>query len=188
MPLNVKYAKIKPRTKISQSGDVVVTDVEQRELFFGESQQCLFIKDTSDNLYTIPTLNNSITDDTTTWSSEKIDNESNILTFSTELTSANIGDAVGLSDDNTVSLGVDGGKLIGKLLSVSDSVATVRIRGKISFNYSVTPFVGNSVVLDGEGNVKRAPALESYDPAGGNDSRGIVLSRNTSNLTCEILL
>lgn len=110
-----------------------------------------------------------------------------------DLTTANIGDAVGMGGHNAVNHSTDGNKLLGRLEHVSDDVATVQIAGVMTLPIDTgesSPFVGNGVVINGAGKVYRAPAVDpaNGDPAGGNVARGTVLSVDFTTNTCDILL
>jgi len=109
-----------------------------------------------------------------------------------DLSNTDIGKAVAIVGNYEISLGSDGGKLLGKLvdLSLSDldgtnRVATVQIAGTMTLSAAATvPVIGNRVVINGSGSVKQAPVLTGYDPAGGNVGRGMVIDVNgTSEVT-----
>jgi hypothetical protein len=112
-----------------------------------------------------------------------------------DLKGVDIGKAVSLSGNNEVSLGTNGGQLVGKLidLSLTDAdvgkrVATVQIGGICTLgSAATTPVVGNRVVVNGAGAVKQAPVLAGYDPAGGNIARGTVIAVNGSTDVTLIL-
>jgi len=112
-----------------------------------------------------------------------------------DLKDANIGEPVTLTGDNEVGPIGAGDMLIGKLLDLSLSdidtgkrLATVQIGGVCRLAISAAyPSVGNRVVGGTAGTVKQAPALTSYDPAGGNVARGTVLEVN-GTADCVILL
>lgn len=112
-----------------------------------------------------------------------------------DLKDADIGKAVSLSGNYEVSLGTNGGILLGKLvdLSLTDAdngkrVATVQIGGICTLtSAATTPVIGNRVVVNGTGAVKQAPVLAAYDPAGGNVARGTVVSVNGSTDVTLIL-
>lgn len=110
-----------------------------------------------------------------------------------DLTASNIGSAVGLGGHDAVNHGIDGNKLLGRLEHVSGDIATVQIAGVMNLPIDTdktTPFVGNSVVINGAGKVYSAPAIDPShgDPTGGNVARGTVLSVDYTTNTCDILL
>jgi len=96
-----------------------------------------------------------------------------------DLTADHEGMAVGISGNNEVDLGINGGSLLGKLMSVQTDVAVVQIAGVIvlPYNPSVTPTLGESVVLDGAGKVK-----------GSTTGRGLVIAVDSSTETTAVLL
>lgn len=109
-----------------------------------------------------------------------------------DLADSHIGKAVALAGSYEVSLGANGGILLGKLvdLSLTDAdtggrIATVQIAGVMTLPSATTvPALGNQVVINGSGSVRQAPVLTAYDPAGGNVGRGTVLDVNgTSDVT-----
>jgi len=111
---------------------------------------------------------------------------------SDDLTDSDIGKAVTILGNYEVGPGSDGDLLLGKLidLSLTDAdegkrVATVQIGGICTLAAAATvPSAGDSVVIDGNGAVKQAPALAGNDPAGGNVARGTVVAVNgTSEVT-----
>ena len=111
-----------------------------------------------------------------------------------DLTDANIGQPVTLSDGNEIAPITDGDQLLGKLISLTltdddngERLATVQIGGVCRLAVSTTvPTVGNRVVGGTGATVKQAPAVAS-DPAGGNIARGTVLEVNGTS-DCLILL
>ena len=107
------------------------------------------------------------------------------------LTASDVGKAVVLSDNNTIDLGSDGGRLAGRLEAVAGSLATVQIGGVIRLDVAdgeTAPGLGQAVVVDGAGAVYQAPALAADDPAGGNVARGFTLSADDTANTADILL
>jgi len=107
-----------------------------------------------------------------------------------DLDADNLGDAVSLSDSNEISLGSDGGQLLGRLEYVAGGLATAQIRGVIRLRINTgktAPSVGNGVVVDGAGKVYQAPAVAG-DPAGGNIARGTVIAVDAVHHTCDVLL
>ena len=109
-----------------------------------------------------------------------------------DLKDIDIGKAVSLTGNYEISLGTNGGVLLGKLidLSLTDAdngkrVATVQVGGICTLtSAATTPAVGNRVVVNGAGAVKQAPVLAGYDPAGGNVARGTVVNVNgTTDVT-----
>ena len=105
-----------------------------------------------------------------------------------DLKDANLGEPVGLTGSNEIGPITSGGRLLGKLVSLTlkdgddgDRVATVQIGGICRLAVSATvPSVGDAVVGGTAGTVKQAPALGGNDPAGGNVARGTVLAVNGS--------
>jgi hypothetical protein len=112
-----------------------------------------------------------------------------------DLTDADIGCAVTLTDDYEVGPGTDGALLLGKLTALTlqdgddgDRLATVQIGGVCTLPITTTyPAVGNRVVCGASGTVKQAPALTGNDPAGGNVARGTVLAISGTS-ECTLLL
>jgi len=107
------------------------------------------------------------------------------------LSISDVGKAVSLSDNNTIDLGSDGGRLLGRLEAVAGSLATVQIGGVVRLDTAsgeTAPGLGHGVVVDGAGAVYQAPALAADDPAGGNVARGFALSIDSSAGTADILL
>jgi len=111
------------------------------------------------------------------------------------LKDANLGEPVALTGNNEVGPIPVGGRLLGKLISLTlsdkddgERLATVQIGGICRLPVSATvPSVGDAVVGGTAGTVKQAPALTANDPAGGNTARGTVLAVNgTTN--CVIYL
>lgn len=108
-----------------------------------------------------------------------------------DLTGTDVGKAVALSNNNEVSLGADGGALLGRLEAVKNGLATVQVAGVVRLEVNTgktAPNVGERVVIDGAGKVYQAPALVGNDPAGGNVARGTVVAKDTTNNTCDVLL
>jgi predicted RecA/RadA family phage recombinase len=112
-----------------------------------------------------------------------------------DLKDVDVGKAVTITGDYEIGPGSNGDILIGKLihLSLTDAdvgkrVATVQIGGICTLPTVATiPSVGDGVVVDGAGAVKQAPALGSYDPAGGNVARGTVVEVSGSSEVTLIL-
>lgn len=96
-----------------------------------------------------------------------------------DLTSVNEGMAVGLSGNNEVDLGSNGGVFLGKLISVQNDVAVVQIAGvmQVPYNTSVAPSVGGLVVLDGAGNVKAS-----------STGRGLVIAVDSATAMAAVLI
>lgn len=110
-----------------------------------------------------------------------------------DLTADNIGDAVTVANNNKINTGADGDKVLGRLEHISGGLATVQITGVARFGINTSktvPLVSDAVVVDGEGKVYQAPAVNpaSGDPAGGNVARGIVIALDATNDTCDVLL
>lgn len=108
-----------------------------------------------------------------------------------DLDSEDIGDAVALSNQYEVDHGSNGSQVLGRLEHVDNGLATVQIAGVARFDIDTgktAPVQRNAVVLNGSGKVYQAPVLTGYDPAGGNVARGIVLSVDSTNHTCDVLL
>ncbi len=97
---------------------------------------------------------------------------------------SDIGDPVALTDNNEVSEGADGEVFIGKLIAVSEegSVATVQVKGVCTdLPYSgTTPVIGWPVQISGDGTVDKG-ITEGV-------RRGITLSVDTTNETCDVIL
>ncbi|MBD3297422.1 MAG: hypothetical protein GF341_02120 [candidate division Zixibacteria bacterium] len=114
---------------------------------------------------------------------------------SDDLTDADIGKAVTLTDNYEVGPGTDDAVLLGTLIDLTlqdadsgNRVATVQIGGVCTIPVSAAvPAVGDMVVCGPNGTVKQAPALIGNDPAGGNISRGHVLAVNGAT-DCTILI
>jgi hypothetical protein len=114
---------------------------------------------------------------------------------SDDLTDADLGKAVALTDNYEVSPGGDGDILLGKLIDLTledgndgDRLATVQIGGVCTLPITTTyPGVGDRVVCGANGTIKQAPALAGSDPAGGNIARGTVLSVSGTT-ECTLLL
>jgi hypothetical protein len=112
-----------------------------------------------------------------------------------DLTDADLGKGVELTDDYEVTAATAGGKLLGKLiaLTLSDAdsgqrQATVQVAGVMSLPISTTyPVIGNQVVGGGTGTIKQSPALAGNDPAGGNIARGNVIAVNGTT-SCTLIL
>jgi hypothetical protein len=109
-----------------------------------------------------------------------------------QLTEADIGKAVGITDDYEVGLGSAGGKLLGRLQEINTDLnrALVQIAGimRLSLNNQQSlPGLGHAVVIDGSGKVYRAPSLDSV-PAGGQIARGFCMGMDTTVYTCDLLL
>lgn len=105
--------------------------------------------------------------------------------------------ACAMAGNNTVGMGVAGGRLVGKVIKVSEelhsgtaipAVCTVQVTGVARFLYSGTvPSVGNKVEVDGTGKVRKAVTATDV-PAGGTPHRGLVIAVDTSATTCDVLL
>ena len=114
---------------------------------------------------------------------------------SDDLTDADVGKAVTITDDHEVGPGGDGDVLLGKLIDLTlrdgddgNRLATVQIGGICTLPITTTyPVVGNRVVCGANGTVKQAPALGGDDPAGGNVARGTVVAVSGTT-DCTLLL
>lgn len=112
-----------------------------------------------------------------------------------DLTDADIGFAVTLTDDYEIGPGTDGALLLGKLIALTlqdgddgDRLATAQIGGVCTLIMTTTyPSVGDRVVCGANATIKQAPALGGDDPAGGNVARGTVLAVSGTS-ECTILL
>ena len=102
-----------------------------------------------------------------------------------------------VTGNNKVGMGTAGGRLLGKVVKVSEelqsgtaipALCTVQVTGVARLKYAATtPVVSQKVEIDGAGKVRQA--VTSTDvPAGGTKHRGIVLAVNTSDTTCDVLL
>jgi len=102
-----------------------------------------------------------------------------------------------MTGDNKVGMGTAGGRLIGKVIKVSEelqtgtavpALCTVQVTGVARFKYAATtPVIGNKVEVDGAGKVRQA-ATSTDVPAGGTKHRGLVLAVDTTATTCDVLL
>lgn len=102
-----------------------------------------------------------------------------------------------LTANNKVGMGTAGGRLLGKVIKVSEelqagtsipAICTVQVTGVARFKYvATTPAINNKVEIDGAGKVRQAITLTDV-PAGGTKHRGIVLAVNTGDTTCDVLL
>ncbi len=114
---------------------------------------------------------------------------------SDDLTDADIGTAVTLTDNYEVGPGTDDAVLLGKLIDLTlqdadtgNRVATVQVGGICTLPLSTpAPLVGQMVVCGPNGTVKQTPALVGNDPDGGNAGRGHVLAVNGTT-DCTILI
>lgn len=98
-----------------------------------------------------------------------------------DLDSDDVGKAVALSGNNEVDFGADGGRLLGRLEHVQDGVATVQVAGVVRLPVTDTvPSVGDSVVVNGSGSVKKTGVSE--------EGRGVVISVDSENSKCDVLL
>ncbi|MCH9032037.1 MAG: hypothetical protein IIB00_07245 [candidate division Zixibacteria bacterium] len=112
-----------------------------------------------------------------------------------DLKDTNIGEAVTISGNSTVSPCGVGDVLLGKLLDLTltdaddgDRVASVQIGGICRLKISATfPTVGDRVVGAASGTIKQAPLLAVDDPAGGNIARGTVVDVNGTT-DCLLIL
>ena len=102
-----------------------------------------------------------------------------------------------MTGNNKVGMGSAGGRLLGKVIKVSEelqsgtavpALCTVQVTGVARFKYAATtPVIGQKVEVDGTGKVRQATTSTDV-PAGGTKHRGLVLAVNTSDTTCDILL
>ncbi len=114
---------------------------------------------------------------------------------SDDLKDADIGKAVSLASDYTITASSDNSLVLGKLISLTltdadtgKRQASVQVTGVMALPIATTyPVVGNSVVGAANGTVKQAPALAANDPAGGNIARGTVIAVNGTS-DCTIIL
>lgn len=112
-----------------------------------------------------------------------------------DLKDADIGKALTISANVTVSPCGAGDVLLGKLLALTltdaddgDRVASVQVGGICRLTISGTaPVVGNRVLGAANGTVTQAPLLAGDDPAGGNVARGTTLEVNGTS-DCLVLL
>jgi len=112
-----------------------------------------------------------------------------------DLKDADIGKAVTISANSTVSPCADGDIVLGKLLALTltdaddgQRVGSVQIGGICRLTTATTtPVVGDRILGAVGGAVKQAPALIGNDPAGGNVARGTVLDVNGTT-DCLVLL
>jgi hypothetical protein len=105
--------------------------------------------------------------------------------------------ACSVTGNNKVGMGTAGGRLLGKVIKVSEelqsgtaipALCTVQVTGVARFKYAATtPVIGQKVEVDGAGKVRQA-ATSSDVPAGGTKHRGLVLAVNTTDTTCDVLL
>ncbi len=114
---------------------------------------------------------------------------------SDDILDADIGKAAKLTGDFEVGPATDGVAIIGRItaLTLTDADAgkrtvTVQIGGVMSLPITVSyPAVGDRVIGGANGTVKKAPAMASYDPAGGNIARGTVVAVNGTS-SCTVYL
>jgi hypothetical protein len=102
-----------------------------------------------------------------------------------------------ITGDNKIGMGSAGGRLLGKVVKVSEelqsgtaipALATVQVTGVARFKYAATtPAIGNKVEVDGAGKVRQAVTLTDV-PAGGTKHRGLVIAVSTADTTCDVLL
>ena len=112
-----------------------------------------------------------------------------------DIKDADLGSAVTISGNSTITKCADGDVLLGKLIALTltdaddgDRVASVQVGGICRLSTATGfPTVGDRVVGAAGGKVKQAPVLVGDDPAGGNISRGTALDINGTT-DCLILL
>lgn len=112
-----------------------------------------------------------------------------------DLKDADIGKAVTMSANLTVSPCADNSVVVGKLLALTltdadngKRVASVQIGGVCRFLITGTaPALNNRILGATGGKVKQAPVLAAFDPAGGNIARGTVIEVNGST-DCLVIL
>ncbi|MBT3231509.1 MAG: hypothetical protein HN356_01710 [Calditrichaeota bacterium] len=102
-----------------------------------------------------------------------------------------------ISANNEVGMGIDGGKLFGKVVWVSQELVSgttvpalcaVQARGVARFKYvATTPVINQMVECDGAGKVKQAIA-DADIAAGGHLMRGQVIAVDVTNSTCDVWL
>ena len=105
--------------------------------------------------------------------------------------------ACAMTGNNKVGMGTAGGRLLGKVVKVSEALqagtaipalCTVQVTGVARFKYAATtPVIGQKVEVDGAGKVRQASTAADV-PAGGTKHRGLVLAVNTADTTCDVLL
>jgi hypothetical protein len=102
-----------------------------------------------------------------------------------------------ITGDNKVGMGTAGGRLVGKVIKVSEELqsgtavpafCTVQVTGVARFKYvATTPAIGNKMEVDGAGKVRQATTSTDV-PAGGTKHRGLVIAVITADTTCDVLL
>lgn len=104
-----------------------------------------------------------------------------VRTFTTTLTSADVGKAVAMTGNNAVGLGADGDTFVGVLERVEkDGTARVRCFGNVEVGYTGAIAVGKRLVVNGAGKVK--------DAATAVNGRGFVSSVDTTATTVNVEL
>jgi predicted RecA/RadA family phage recombinase len=112
-----------------------------------------------------------------------------------DLTDADIGCTITLTGNFEVGPSTDNSQVLGKLIALSLSdidsgkrVATIQIGGVMTLPITTSyPVVGDRIVGGASGTVKKAPALASNDPAGGNVARGMVFEISGTS-SCTVYL
>lgn len=112
-----------------------------------------------------------------------------------DLKNDDIGKAVSLAGNYTITRATEDSLVLGKLtaLTLTDAdtgkrQATVQVAGVMTLPIATAfPVIGNSIAGAAGGAVKQAPALVGNDPAGGNIARGTVIAVNGVT-DCTIIL
>jgi len=112
-----------------------------------------------------------------------------------DLTDADIGNAVTITDNYEAGPAGDNDIVLGKLIDLTledgddgNRAATVQIGGVCTLpTASPYPEIGNRVIGGANGTVKQAAALGGNDPAGGNIARGTVIAVN-GTIDCTLIL
>lgn len=97
----------------------------------------------------------------------------------TAVTDSDIGKAVGLSDNNEISFGTNGGAFLGVLVDTDSGNAIVCVSGIVEVPYhpALPPTLGGMVVVSGNGLVKTSAS-----------GRGLVLAVNSGTEIATILI
>lgn len=104
-----------------------------------------------------------------------------VRTFTTDLSSSDVGKAVAMVGNNKVGLGTDGDTFVGVLERVEkDGACRVRCFGNVDVPYSGALALGKPLVVDGAGKVKDAGTAVN--------SRGFVSSLDTTAMVATVEL